>query len=45
MLQDLIGAEAAEAIGAGRNERSDARSAERTGYRSRLLATQAGDLS
>ena len=44
VLQELIEAEAAEAIGAGRYERNDARSAERNGHRPRLLATQAGDL-
>ena len=44
VLQELIEAEAAEAIGAARYERSDARSAERNGHRPRLLATQAGDL-
>lgn len=44
VLQELIEAEAAEAIGAGRYERSDARVAERNGHRNRLLATQAGDL-
>ena len=42
VLQELIEAEAAEAIGAGRYERSDARVAERNGHRPRLLATQAG---
>ena len=41
VLQELI---EAEAIGAGRYERSDARSAERNGHRPRLLATQAGDV-
>jgi len=42
VLQELIEAEAAEAIGAGRCERSDSRVAERDGRRPRLLATQAG---
>ena len=44
VLQALIEAEAAEAIGAGRYERSDTRVTERNGHRSRLLATQAGDV-
>ena len=44
VLQELIEAEAAEAIGAGRYERSDTRVTERNGHRPRLLATQAGDV-
>ena len=44
VLRELIEAEAAEAIGAGRYERSDTRVTERNGHRSRLLATQAGDV-
>lgn len=44
VLQELIEVEAAEAIGAGRYERSDSRVAERNGHRPRLLATQAGDI-
>ena len=44
VLQELIEAEAAERIGAGRYERSDARVNERNGHRPRLLATQAGDV-
>ncbi len=44
VLQELIEAEAAEAIGAGRYERSEARVTERNGHRPRLLATQAGDV-
>jgi transposase-like protein len=44
VLQELIEAEAAEAIGAGRYERSEHRRTERNGHRPRLLATQAGDL-
>ena len=44
VLQELIEAEATEAIGAGRYERSEHRVNERNGHRSRLLATQAGDL-
>ena len=42
--QELIEAEATEAIGAGRYERTEARVTERNGHRGRLLATQAGDL-
>ena len=44
VLQELIEAEATEAIGAGRYERSTDRVTERNGHRPRLLATQAGDL-
>lgn len=44
VLQELIEAEATEAIGASRYERSDMRVTERNGHRSRLLATQAGDV-
>ena len=44
VLQELIEAEAAEVIGAGRYERSEARVTERNGHRPRLLATQAGDV-
>ena len=44
VLQELIEAEAIEAIGAGRYERSEMRVTERNGHRSRLLATQAGDV-
>ena len=44
VLQELIEAEAAEAIGAGRYERTERRVTERNGHRPRLLATQAGDL-
>ena len=44
VFQELIEAEATEAIGAGRYERSEARTTERNGHRGRLLATQAGDL-
>ena len=43
-LQDLIEAEATEAIGAGRYERTEARVTARNGHRPRLLATQAGDV-
>ena len=44
VLQELIEAEATEAVGAGRYERSEARVNERNGHRPRLLATQAGDV-
>ena len=44
VLQELIEAEATEAIGAGRYERSETRVTERNGHRPRLLATQAGDV-
>lgn len=44
VFRELIEAEAAEAIGAGRYERSEARANERDGRRARLLATQAGDV-
>ena len=44
VLQELIEAEATEAVGAGRYERSGARVNERNGHRPRLLATQAGDV-
>ena len=44
VLQELIEAEAAAAIGAGRYERTQSRTTARNGHRSRLLATQAGDL-
>ncbi len=44
VLQELIEAEATEAIGAGRYERSEARITERNGHRPRLLATRAGDV-
>jgi len=43
-LQQLIEAQAAEVIGAGRYERSDERVTERNGHRPRLLSTKAGDL-
>lgn len=44
VMQELIEAEATEVIGAGRYERSQARTTERNGHRPRLLATQAGDI-
>ena len=43
-LQQLIDAEAAEKIGAGRYERSDDRVTHRNGTRPRILSTKAGDL-
>ena len=42
--QELIEVEAAEAIGAGRYERSEARVTERNGRRPRPLVTRAGDV-
>ena len=44
VFQELIEAEAARVIGAGRYERSESRTNERNGHRARLLATQAGDV-
>ena len=44
VLQELIEAEATEAIGAGRYERTDERVTARNGHRPRLLATRAGDV-
>lgn len=44
VLQSLIDLEAAEAIGAGRYERSAERVTHRNGARERLLSTKAGDL-
>ena len=44
VFQGLIEAEAAEAIGAARYERSDSRVTERNGHRRRLLSTRAGDV-
>jgi hypothetical protein len=44
VMQELIELEATETIGASRYERTDARMNERNGHRSRLLATQAGDI-
>jgi putative transposase len=43
-LQQLIDAQATEAIGAARYERTDERVTERNGHRDRLLSTKAGDL-
>ncbi|MGO9207369.1 MAG: IS256 family transposase [Candidatus Limnocylindrales bacterium] len=44
VLQELIELEAAQAIGAGRYERTDERITHRNGTRSRLLSTKAGDV-
>ena len=44
VLQELIEAEATEAVGAARYERTDSRVNDRNGHRARLLATQAGDV-
>jgi putative transposase len=44
VVQELIETEATEVIGAKRYERNESRSTERNGHRSRLLATQAGDI-
>jgi putative transposase len=45
VLQELIEAEAAEVIGAGRYERTDSRVTDRNGSRPRLLTTKAGDVA
>ena len=44
VMQELIETEATEQIGAGRYERTEARTTERNGARPRLVATQAGDV-
>jgi putative transposase len=44
VLQALIDAEADQAIGAGRDERTQTRTTHRNGTRSRLLSTKAGDV-
>lgn len=44
VLQELIELEAAQAIGAGRYERTQQRTTHRNGSRSRLLSTKAGDV-
>jgi transposase-like protein len=44
ILQQLIEAEATAFIGAGRHERTEARTAQRNGHRVRLLSTPAGDV-
>jgi Transposase, Mutator family len=44
VLQALIHAEADQAIGAGRDERTQTRTTHRNGTRARLLSTKAGEL-
>jgi putative transposase len=44
VLQALIDAEATEAIGAARHERTESRTNQRNGTRPKLLATKAGDV-
>ncbi len=44
MLQELIEAEATALIGAERHERTESRTVQRKGHRSRTLSTTAGDL-
>jgi transposase-like protein len=44
VMQELIEAEAAERIGAGRYERTEERVTDRNGTRPRLVTTQAGDI-
>jgi putative transposase len=44
LYQELIDAEAASVIGAGKDERSDHRTTQRNGSRPRTLSTAAGDL-
>ena len=44
VLQQLIELEADQVFGAGRYERTDARTTHRNGSRSRLLSTKAGDV-
>ena len=44
MLQELIEAEATAVIGAGPNERTETRTAQRNGHRPKTLTTAAGDL-
>jgi transposase-like protein len=44
VLQALIEVEATEAIGAAPYERSDTRTTQRNGHRSRVLSTKAGDV-
>jgi putative transposase len=44
VYQALIEAELTDAIGAGLHERTDARTAQRNGHRTRTLSTTAGDL-
>jgi putative transposase len=44
ILQELIEAEATSVIGAGPHERSDSRTNQRNGHRSRVMPTAAGDV-
>ncbi|MEI8083196.1 MAG: IS256 family transposase [Actinomycetes bacterium] len=44
ILQELIEAEATARIGAGRHERTEARTTQRNGHRDRVLTTAAGDV-
>ena len=44
VMQDLIEVDVAEQIGAGRYQRSDARTTHRNGSRPKVIATQAGDV-
>lgn len=44
VLQELIEVEAAQAIGAGRYERTETRTTHRNGSRARLLSTKVGDV-
>jgi hypothetical protein len=44
VMQELIELESTEQIDAARDERTDTRTTERSGSRSRLLATRAGDI-
>ena len=44
ILQELIEAEASSVIGAGLHERSDSRTNQRNGHRSRVMSTGAGDV-
>ena len=44
VMQELIELKASDVIGAGRYERTETRTNERNGHRSRTLATQAGDI-
>ena len=44
VCQELIETEVSALIGAGRHERSDDRTSERNGHRSRTLTTKAGDV-
>jgi len=45
VFQELVEAELAEKIGAGRYERTESRQNERNGHRSRVVSTKAGDVT